>query len=601
MGGVRWCKSCHTSHEGPTGSKCQRLEDPVHLDSLQEDGGGQASNSTVKDTWVTEEQARLVAQQVEGNQSQDREDAGSNREQMLNAHQDLILQELKNISQKFGKLEHQAAQDREVLTGLVQKVNQQSMEQLHKKVNNDNSSLFPVQGSEVESVSARSRKKSGTKVGTNSKHCNINTSPISITSPRSLQAVNGTSPQTMTLINGGVNVGHQGMNTTQHAYGDKGIVSAHRLNESTVIKSSIKHTIPMQVISTETLKNGIMTNASSYQVTNHTQQAAHSGLSASHMNCMLSSMPQTYQIANNAYSHLHTQRAPNTNATDLSNVICLTDQQQAQAGTRGSSRSEPEAQMAARCGHLGHQTLGQAQPNMPSQGQTAAEQVIPSLQVLRQSADINNKVQQRYRELEEASTTSAQGNLDILLEVLTRKQKGEKIKVKWPQDLAFIGSMRRRPNYEQLTTCQWLLGFLRIRQEESDPNIRENMIDYITELMQDACDYSWDSAKGAHAVLLHRMADGVVDWKQLKELHKIRKRYAQTTSTTQVQEKASKSQKVVPCLKFNKGVCPRNGDHEWKELLLKHMCHFCYSSGGKIEYHARKDCWKAPKEVSKNM
>ena len=68
------------------------------------------------------------------------------------------------------------------------------------------------------------------------------------------------------------------------------------------------------------------------------------------------------------------------------------------------------------------------------------------------------------------------------------------------------------------------------------------MIEYLTELIQNACDYSWESAKGAHSVLLLRMADGVMNWGQVKEIQKIRKCYAQTTAT-QSQEKHSKIKK----------------------------------------------------------
>ena len=67
-------------------------------------------------------------------------------------------------------------------------------------------------------------------------------------------------------------------------------------------------------------------------------------------------------------------------------------------------------------------------------------------------------------------------------------------------------------------------------QEESDPLVRENMSEYLAELLQDVCDYSWEAAKGAHSVLLHRMTDGVVNWSSLKEISKIRKKYAHTTS-----------------------------------------------------------------------
>ena len=83
--------------------------------------------------------------------------------------------------------------------------------------------------------------------------------------------------------------------------------------------------------------------------------------------------------------------------------------------------------------------------------------------------------------------------------------------------------MRKRLTYDQLTICQWLLSFMCIRQEEQDLVIKENMSEYVTELLQDACDYGWKSAKGAHSVLLHRMQDGVLTWHNVKEIHKNQK------------------------------------------------------------------------------
>ena len=223
--------------------------------------------------------------------------------------------------------------------------------------------------------------------------------------------------------------------------------------------------------------------------------------------------------------------------------------------------------------------------------------VIPSIQALRNSADIHARVNQRYAELEDAVAVGQQGNFNSFLESLQKHaSKQQKVKVKWPQDLAFIGTQRKKPTYDQLNSMQWLLGFLRIRQEEQDPVIRQHMIHYLTEVTQDACDFSWEAAKGAHVVLMHRMGDGVITWSDITEIHKLRTRYAQTHSTQGVPDK-TKSLKVVPCLQFNKGMCNKLGDHEWKNLLLRHMCQFCYNTHNKVESHARKDCWKAGKDM----
>ena len=103
-------------------------------------------------------------------------------------------------------------------------------------------------------------------------------------------------------------------------------------------------------------------------------------------------------------------------------------------------------------------SLGVSNPMVGTDQQLLGqEHVVPSLQSLRQSAHINDRVQQRYQELEEAISLNSQGNIELLVEALNQKRKNEKIKVKWPQDLAFIGSLR--PTYEQLNTCQWL-GYL---------------------------------------------------------------------------------------------------------------------------------------------
>ena len=124
------------------------------------------------------------------------------------------------------------------------------------------------------------------------------------------------------------------------------------------------------------------------------------------------------------------------------------------------------------------------------------------------------------------------------------------------------------------------------------------MIDYLTELIQDACDFTWEAEKRAYAVLMHRMNESVISWSNRPEIHKLRARYAETTASQSISEK--KVSKVVPCLQFNKMTCQRVGDHEWKNLLLKHMCQFCFNSNNKVENHTKKDCWKGGRDQAKN-
>ena len=73
------------------------------------------------------------------------------------------------------------------------------------------------------------------------------------------------------------------------------------------------------------------------------------------------------------------------------------------------------------------------------------------------------------------------------------KGKKDKVEVVWPQDCAFVGHLRARVTYEQLSQSQFVLGFLRSMQDESNTLIHSNMVEYLTVLFQDDCDMGWVS------------------------------------------------------------------------------------------------------------
>ena len=92
--------------------------------------------------------------------------------------------------------------------------------------------------------------------------------------------------------------------------------------------------------------------------------------------------------------------------------------------------------------------------------------IIPSIQALRTTAVNQDLVQQRLQELNHLAFPHHQGNsthyhLSQLgpTQVPNKpKWKKEKIEVVWPQDCAFVGHLRARVSYEQLTqypNCAW--------------------------------------------------------------------------------------------------------------------------------------------------
>ena len=517
MGGSRWCKNCHTSHEGPIGSKCQKFDSQTQEDVDQASLETQASSIALEnEIIVSEEHARLVAQQVDVHSVMNHQET-STGDKGIDAGQQLILQEIKKMAKRFGALEEQTAKDREVLTGLVSQVTQQTQGQSQKKV----TSLFSpetvnaTQKSTCQSNATKQRHKSGPKTmaiasqqqkGPQGKMFRGSLFPRDIMDISTVSnKVNDISPNGAGMSNIEQFNRCQIYDVSQpSAHNNQAVTSSHPVGQqgSTMVP-------PTQIVTTESIIPSNLSYSQSQEgvrpKTVNCQNVNISSQEAMWQNNVNLSRAQSQSSGTNiGFSFAATQNQAMEGRQMENNTTCgrMTTQQ-----TTGASMGTSNTMVGA-----DQQLLGQ-------------ERVIPSLQSLRHSAHINDRVQQRYQELEEAISLNSQGHIELLLDALNQKRKNEKIKVKWPQDLAFIGSLRKRPTYEQLNTCQWLLGFLRIRQEETDSTIKENMIDYLTELMQDACDYTWDSAKGAHSVLLHRMADGVLTWNQLKEVHSVRKRY----------------------------------------------------------------------------
>ena len=241
------------------------------------------------------------------------------------------------------------------------------------------------------------------------------------------------------------------------------------------------------------------------------------------------------------------------------------------------------------------------------------QEELPSLQELQQASDIQRQVHDRYQQLERNAQHSSGIDYNSLFELFKNVEKSKSVekKLKWPNDHVYIGTDRKKPTYDQLDECQWMLGFLRQRQSESNQVIRENMIEYLVELLQDAVDFSWPSAKGSHYVLIHRLADGLASWSDLSSVHNVRLRYARskpqnsgkTTSkfhNTSHNQNFGSNLKPVACFKWNKGNCGESRDHPHQGLMLKHVCQICFGEFNMFERHKKSECPRLQKN-SKNM
>ena len=131
--------------------------------------------------------------------------------------------------------------------------------------------------------------------------------------------------------------------------------------------------------------------------------------------------------------------------------------------------------------------------------------------------------------------------------------------------------------------------------DEKDERTRFQMIQYMSELMEDATDFSWQGAKAAHAVLLCEFERGSITWGDTNRIERVRRAHAQKhQGTNKNWSKSDQSKKPWFCRFFQNGTCQYQKDHEYNGKLQRHVCAYCLSQG-KTVGHAEKDCTFAKK------
>ena len=222
------------------------------------------------------------------------------------------------------------------------------------------------------------------------------------------------------------------------------------------------------------------------------------------------------------------------------------------------------------------------------------ELVLPTKKFIRKNASIQRQVDARIEELKKLNEQDLKGNLksqrSINDEVIV------KCKVPWPQNHVLTGSTRSRPSYDSLSIFQWVTGFTRIIQDEKNVEIKDKMLEYMADLMEDAQDFSWASAKACHAVVLCRMEEGKVVWSDTERIDRVRRSYAQkvlSNKTTATSNGNGEKNKALVCKFYQDGSCSHTKDHTTGGRRYKHNCSSCNGS------HPLKEC-KAVKNKAKN-
>ena len=219
---------------------------------------------------------------------------------------------------------------------------------------------------------------------------------------------------------------------------------------------------------------------------------------------------------------------------------------------------------------------------------------MPSLAAIRSNTRIQRDIEDRLEQLKAFNgqetiqgklKSQRGGNQDIMV----------KRKVDWPQNFVLTGTTKTRPSYDALSIFQWVAGFGRIIQEESNAEIKNCMLEYLTELMEDAQDFSWTSAKASHAVLLCRMEEGRVDWNDTAKIERIRRANAQRSQTQHSNQQTSwNKDKALICKFYQTGQCHQKADHFSGGRKYRHVCSVCFNQ------HPAKECKSNRQKAAKN-
>ena len=231
-----------------------------------------------------------------------------------------------------------------------------------------------------------------------------------------------------------------------------------------------------------------------------------------------------------------------------------------------------------------------------SSKETADEQdeelILPTISSLQSSSRSQDQVEDRIKELQMISQKgkckSQRGGSET---VFVKKE------IPWPQNYILGGSTKSRVSYDNLSISQWVSGFASIIRDEKDLNIKQCMLEYLSEIMDDSHDFGWKTAKGAHAVLLCRMEEGRLTWQDTDKIDRIRRAHAQKVhhgASGSNSKRNNGKDSPTPCRYFQKGTCSQKVDHENNGHSYLHVCSRCFEKGKKFP-HPLKDCRNGPK------
>ena len=158
-----------------------------------------------------------------------------------------------------------------------------------------------------------------------------------------------------------------------------------------------------------------------------------------------------------------------------------------------------------------------------NQAMSVEDSVIPTTDFLKNDNIIQQQVDARFLELQGAANLLQSGKL--------KSQRGGnshipiKKFVPWPHHYILTGKDKKPVSYDQLQPTQWMAGCLKAAMDLPQLDKEQNL-NYLVSLLEDASDFCFENAKACHAVVLTEMEHDRLNWQQTDKLDRFRRQHA---------------------------------------------------------------------------
>ena len=229
----------------------------------------------------------------------------------------------------------------------------------------------------------------------------------------------------------------------------------------------------------------------------------------------------------------------------------------------------------------------------PLRKQFSEPEIIPSLEFLRGNTEIQSEVANRLKQLEQQNIQPT-GKHSLKSGRYRAADTQVNFYVSWPQEYVYVGPNRKTVAYDDLTSEQFTLGYLRIVQRQP-ADVKASMLDHLTKLLQSSIDFNFNIARGSHAVILQEIERGSFTWRDSDDIERTRLLYTNKVNTTDSVNRTSEVKRVV-CSHYNSGKCTQHTDHRKDNLMFRHICTYCYRTVKKAYSHPETSCHRKSKD-----